>query len=159
MSRKAKIEGYAYDVAKRSNSTDSRSAAAEQAHRRRSVTASYRAEPRSAAWCGKRAPTPEPTATAASTTSAAPGKRQCAQTAPHTRSWRSWSRAQTRRQQYVGQKDDALCRPGSYRHYLYRRRRSVFAGSLPQHHHRRRRRLVLQRFICRHQGQLGMEAL
>lgn len=82
MNRKAKIEGYAYDVAKRSNSTDSRSAAAEQAHRRRSVTASYRAEPRSAAWCGKRAPTPEPTATAASTTSAAPGKRQCAQAAP-----------------------------------------------------------------------------
>ena len=58
MNRKAKIEGYAYDVAKRSNSTDSRSAAAEQAHRRRSVTASYRAEPRSAAWCGKRAPRP-----------------------------------------------------------------------------------------------------
>ena len=44
MNRKAKIEGYAYDVAKRSNSTDSRSAAAEQAHRRRSVAASYRAE-------------------------------------------------------------------------------------------------------------------
>ena len=82
MNRKAKIEGYAYDVAKRSNSTDSRSAAAEQAHRRRSVTAPYRAEPRSAAWCGKRFPTPEPTATAASTTSAAPGKRQCAQAAP-----------------------------------------------------------------------------
>ena len=54
MSRKAKFEGYAYDVAKRSNSTDSRSAAAEQAHRRRSIAASYRAEPRSAAWCGKR---------------------------------------------------------------------------------------------------------
>ena len=41
MNRKAKIEGYAYDVAKRSNSTDSRSAAAEQAHRQRSVAASY----------------------------------------------------------------------------------------------------------------------
>lgn len=76
MSRKAKFEGYAYDVAKRSNSTDSRSAAAEQAHRWRSVAASYRAESRSAAWCGKRSPTPEPS------TSAAPGKRQCAQAAP-----------------------------------------------------------------------------
>ena len=37
---------------------------------------------RSTAWCGKRFPTPEPTATAASTTSAAPGKRQCSQAAP-----------------------------------------------------------------------------
>ena len=160
MSRKAKLEGTIYDVAKRPHTTDSRSATAQQAYRRRSIAAPHRAGSWPATRCGKRLPAPESASIPAA--SAAPRKWRRPQAGPFARSRgkQSRHRRQTHQQkQQVGRQDGPLCRPRSRRNRLHRRRGGVLAGRVSQHHHRRRRHLALQRFFGGHQGQLGMEAL
>ena len=153
MSRKAKLEGYAYDVAKRPHSTDPRPATALQACRWYPVAASDCTKPQPAARCVKRLPAP------GSAASTARRKRQHAQASAVAHTRQPQRRPKTEQQQKTRRKDDPLCGPGSRRHRVHRGRRSLLAGRLPQHHDRRRRCLVLKRLVCRHQSQLGMEAL